>query len=352
VIEQAKTPRKEADMPIRVGLMGFGRIGRNFFRQVYNHPDIDVVAISELGSPEAVAYLLEFDTIYGKFPDEVSLDGKYLKAGRQSSRLVKGLRPDDMPWDAFDVDVVIDTTLQYRERAELQGHLESGAPRVIISRPSLGAIDSTLIHGVNSDSLGPQDRLISVSSATCQALGLMLKVLDDVSVVDRAMMTSVHAYTSDQKLSDAMAAELRRARSAAENLIPNMSWAPDVVTSIMPQLKGRVEGMAVNVPVPNGSCLDLAVQVRKPLSIEEINDAFRVASEGPLKGLLGYAAEPVVSSDVIGMSESVVYDSLASISMEGGLLKVIGWYDNGWGISARIVDTLLTIREFIRNGVA
>ncbi len=339
-------------MPIRVGLMGFGRIGRNFFRQVHNHEDIDIVAISELGSPEAVAYLLEYDTIYGHFPDEVKLDGKYLTAGRQKSRLVKGLRPDDMPWDAFDVDIVIDTTLQYRQRAELQGHLESGAPRVIVCRPALDSIDATLIHGVNHDSLGPQDSIISVSSATCQALGLMLKVLDDAAVVNHAMMTSVHAYTSDQKLSDAMAAELRRARSAAENLIPNMSWASDVVTEIMPQLKGRVEGMAVNVPVPNGSCLDLAVQLRKPLSIEEINEAFKTASEGSLAGWLGYAAEPVVSSDVIGLSESVVYDSLASISMEGGLVKIIGWYDNGWGIAGRVVDTVLTVREFIRKGVA
>ncbi len=339
-------------MPIRVGLMGFGRIGRNFFRQTYHHEDIDIVAISELGSPEAVAYLLEYDTIYGHFPDEVKLEGKYLTAGRQKSRLVKGLRPDDMPWDAFDVDIVIDTTLQYRQRAELQGHLESGAPRVIVCRPALDSIDATLIHGVNHDSLGPQDSIISVSSATCQALGLMLKVLDDAAVVNHAMMTSVHAYTSDQKLSDAMAAELRRARSAAENLIPNMSWASEVVTEIMPQLKGRVEGMAVNVPVPNGSCLDLAVQLRKPLSIEEINEAFKTASEGPLSGWLGYAAEPVVSSDVIGLSESVVYDSLASISMEGGLVKIIGWYDNGWGIAGRVVDTVLTVREFIRKGVA
>jgi glyceraldehyde 3-phosphate dehydrogenase len=332
--------------------MGFGRIGRNFFRQVYEHEDIDIVAISELGSPEAMAYLLEFDTIYGRFPHEVKLEGKYLSTGRQHARLVKGLRPEDMPWDVFDVDVVIDTTMKYRRKSELQGHLDSGAPRVILSRPALDPIDRTIIHGVNHESLGPQDRIISVASATCHALALALKVLDDAAVVDHAMMTSVHAYTSDQKLSDAMASELRRSRSAAENLIPNLSWAPDVVTKIMPQLAGRVEGMAVNVPVPNGSCLDLAVQVRKPMSIEEINEAFRVAAEGPMSEWLGYATEPVVSSDVIGMSESAVFDSLASISMEGGLAKIIAWYDNGWGITARIVDTLLTIREFIRKGVA
>jgi len=339
-------------MPIRVGLMGFGRIGRNLFRHAYDLEDIEIVAISDLGNPEAMAYLLEYDTIYGRFPSEVELEGKYLRVGRQRPRLVRGRSPEDMPWDAFDVDVVVDTTLQYRLRSELQGHLDSGAPRVILSRPALDEIDRTIIHGVNHDSLGPQDKIISVASATCHALALSLKVLNDSAVVEHAMMTSVHAYTSDQKLSDAMAGELRRSRSAAENLIPNMSWAPEVVTEIMPQLKGRVEGMAVNVPVPNGSCLDLAVQLRKPMSVGEINEAFRVASEGPLAGWLGYAAEPVVSSDVIGMSESAVYDSLASISLAGGLVKVIAWYDNGWGITARIVDTLKTIHGFIKKGVA
>jgi len=339
-------------MPIRVGLMGFGRIGRNLFRQVYDHEDIDIVAISDLGNPEAMAYLLEFDTIYGRFPAEVELEGKFLKVGRQSARLVKGRRPEDMPWDAFDVDVVIDTTLKYRYRKELQGHIDSGAPRVILSRPALDAIDRTIIHGVNHDSLGPQDQIISVASATCHALALTLKVLDDAATVDRAMMTSVHAYTSDQKLSDAMASELRRSRSAAENLIPNMTWAPEVVKGIMPQFKERLDGMAVNVPVPNGSCLDLAVQLRKPTSKEEINEAFRAAAEGPMKDWLSYAIEPVVSSDVIGMKESAVFDSLASISMDGGLAKVIAWYDNGWGITARIVETLLTIRDYIRKGVA
>jgi len=332
--------------------MGFGRVGRNFFRQAYRHEDIDIVAISELGSPESMAYLLEFDTIYGRFPDPVKLEGKYLSAGRQRSRIVRGLRPEDMPWDAFDVDVVIDTTLKYRRRSELQGHLDSGAPRVILSRPAIDPIDRTIIHGVNHDSLGPQDRIISVASATCHALALALKVLDDAGVVDHAMMTSVHAYTSDQKLSDAMSPELRRARSAAENLIPNRTWAPEVVSGILPQLKGRVEGMAVNVPVPNGSCLDLVARLRRPLTSEEINGTFLDAARGPLEGWLGYADEPVVSTDVIGLNESAVFDSLATISMEGGLVKIIAWYDNGWGITARIVETLLTIREFIRKGVA
>ena len=339
-------------MPIRVGLMGFGRIGRNIFRQVYDHGDIDIVAISDLGSPESMAYLLEYDTIYGRFPHPVELAGKYLKVGRHNTRLLRGTRPEEMPWDAYDVDVVIDTTLKYRRRAELQGHIDSGAKRVIMASPALDAIDRTLIHGVNHGDLSPEDRIISCSSGTCLALGIILKILDDAVGVERAMMTSVHAYTSDQKLSDAMAKELRRARSAAENLIPNKTWAPSVVAEIMPHLKGRIDGMAVNVPVPNGSNLDLAVQLKKTLSVDEVNAILAAAAEGEYKKWLGYATEPVVSSDVIGRSESAIFDSLATIAMDGGLVKVIAWYDNGWGITARIVDTLLSIRDFIKKGVA
>ena len=339
-------------MARRIGLMGFGRIGKNIFRQVCERDDIVIAAISDLGDPESMAYLLEYDTIYGRFPGEVLLDGRYLKAGRQRARLLKGTRPEEMPWDAFDVDVVIEATHAYRRRSELQGHLDSGARRVILSTPALDAIDRTIVHGVNHETLRAEDRIISCASATTHALGLLLKILDETIGVKRAMMTTVHAYTSDQKLSDAVARNLRRSRSAAENLIPNWSWSPKVVEQIMPHLSGKIDGMAINVPVPNGSNLDLSVQLRQDATAGEVNDIVRRAAEGPYRPWLEYATEPLVSSDVIENTHSAVFDSLATLALKGGLVKTISWYDNGWGYSARIVETLLALARLDGKEVA
>ena len=333
-------------MASRVGMMGFGRISRSIFRQVYQREDIQVVAISDLGDPESMAYLLEYDTIYGRFPGQVKLEGKYLAAGCQRARLLKGARPDEMPWDAFDVDVVVEATHQFRFRADLQCHLDSGAKRVILSTPAKDAIDRTIVHGVNHEHLLSTDRIISCSSGTTHTLGLLLKILDEAVGVEAALMTTVHAYTSDQKLSDAVAKNPRRSRSAAENLIPNWSWAPDVVGEMIPHLKGKVDGMAINVPVPNGSNLDLATQLSKTVSMDEVNEIVRAAADGPSNRWVEYATEPMVSSDVIGNPHSAVFDSLATVSLPGGLIKTVSWYDNGWGYAARIVETLETLAAF------
>lgn len=338
-------------MSLRIGIMGFGRIGRNLFRQAHDREDIDVVAISDLGSPEAMAYLLEYDTIYGRFPGEVELDGKYLKAGRQRARLLKGVTPEDMPWDAYEVDIVVESTGSYRLREQLEGHLNSGARRVILTTPALDEIDRTIVHGLNDDTLRPDDRLVSCASTTTHALGLTLKVLDEAVGVERALMTSVHAYSSNQKLSDTFTPDLRRSRSAAENLIPNSTWSPDTVEAMMPHLKGRIDGMAVNVPVPNGSNLDLTVQIRKELDKDALNAKVREAASGELGRYLAYADEPIVSSDVIGNAHSAIYDSLATLALPGGLVKTITWYDNGWGYAARILDTVTTMGGFLAEEV-
>ena len=339
-------------MAIRVGLMGFGRIGRNIFRQVHDRADIDLVAISDLGSPESMAYLLEYDTIYRRFPGEVGLEGKYLRAGRQHARLLKGTRPEEMPWDAFEVDVVVEATHAFRQRADLQGHLDAGARRVILSTPAIDAIDRTILPGVNHHDLRREDRIISCASATTHALGIMLAILDAAAGVRRAMMTTVHAYTSDQKLSDAAAVNPRRSRSAAENLIPNWSWSPAVVEQILPAMKGKVGGIAVNVPVPNGSNLDLAVQLERDLTVEEVNAAVRAAAEGAYQPWLEYATDPLVSSDVVGNPHSAIFDSLATIALKGGLVKTVSWYDNGWGYSARIVDVIVALARLDSAGAA
>jgi glyceraldehyde 3-phosphate dehydrogenase len=339
-------------MALRVGLMGFGRIGRNILRQVAERDDIRVAAIADLGDPRSMAYLFTWDTLYRKFRGTVRLEGRHLIAGRQRARLLKGGRPEDMPWDAYDVDVVVEATHAFRTRAELQGHIDSGARRVLLTAPALDAIDRTLVHGVNQDTLRPEDRIISCASATSHVLGIMLKILDESLGVRHAMMTSVHAYSSDQKLSDAVADNLRRSRSAAENLIPNWSWAPQVVGDLIPHLKGHIDGLAVNVPVPNGSNVDLVTRLSREADAERVNAVVRDAAMGPYARWLQYAAEPLVSSDVIATTRSAVFDSLATVSLKGGLVKTVTWYDNGWGYAARLVDTLEAIASFPSEGRA
>jgi len=332
---------------IRIGIMGFGRIGKNIFRQAYKDEDIEIVAISDLGTPESMAYLLEYDTIYGRFPDEVSLEGMYLQAGRQRTRLLRGTRPDEMTWDAYGADIVIDSTGAYRHRAELQGHIDAGAQRVILTTPAVDEIDRTIVHGINDQNLSPDDRVVSCASTTTHVLGLMIKILDDAVGVEHAMMTTVHAYSSDQKLSDAATPDLRRSRSAAENLIPNSTWSPDIVEKMLPHLEGKLGGIAINVPVPNGSNLDLSSQLKRTVTADEVNEIVRETAEGSLKGYVQYATEPIVSSDVIGNGHSAVFDSLATIALSGGLVKTICWYDNGWGYASRILETARTLGGFL-----
>ncbi len=323
------------------------RIGKNIFRQAYQSDDIEIVAISDLGTPESMAYLLEYDTIYGRFPDRVTLEGRYLSAGRQRARLLGGTRPEDMPWEAYGADIVIESTGAYRRRADLEGHLDAGARRVILTTPAIDEIDRTIVHGVNEDTLRAEDRLVSCASTTTHVLGLMIKILDDAVGVEHALMTTVHAYTSDQKLSDSATADLRRSRSAAENLIPNATWSPHLVERMLPHLKGKLDGIAINVPVPNGSNVDLSTQLKRDLSADEVNEIVREVAEGSLSAYVEYATEPIVSRDVIGNEHSAVFDSLATIALPGGLVNTITWYDNGWGYASRILDTARTLNEFV-----
>lgn len=330
-------------MAIRVGLMGFGRIGRNILRQVRENEAVDVVAISDLGDPDAMAYLLRYDTIYGRFPGTVTLDGKYLRADRQRARLLRGGQPGDMPWDLLGVDVVVEGTHAFRRREELQGHIDAGAGRVILTTPAKDSIDRTIVHGLNERHLRPEDRILSCASATTHALALTLAVLHENFGVECAMMTSVHAYTSDQKLSDAVATNLRRSRSAAENLIPNGSWAPMVAQELLPDLRGKITGIAINVPVPNGSNVDVTTWLRSPADVERVNAAFREAAGGTRSRYIECATDPLVSCDVVGNARSAVFDSLATMAMDNGLVKTVTWYDNGWGYAARVVDLIETL---------
>ena len=324
--------------PLRIALFGFGRIGRNIFRIGFNNPLFEFVAISDLGQPESMHYLLMRDSIHGTMSDEIKLDGNNLVYNNHKVRLLEGGTPGSIPWDAYDIDLVIDTTGVYRTREELQPHIDAGASRVFVTKPPKDQIDRIIIKGINETTIESSDKIISTTSATTQVLALMLKVLDDEFGVKQAMMTTVHAYTSDQPLADAVRSDLRRSRSAVENIIPNETWAPEYVSELMPQFKDKITGMAMNVPVANGSCVDLTTEMNTMPSIDEVNEAFRIASENELKDIIGYTEDPIVSSDAIGSGNTMVFDTKATMIASNKLLKTIAWFDNGWGFANRILE--------------
>ena len=325
---------------INIALFGFGRIGRNLFRLGYDNPKYNFVAISDFGSAEALHYLLVRDSIHGSMKDDVELDGNHLLVKEQKPRIISGGEPGNIPWDAFNVDIVIDATGRFLKRDELSAHLDSGAKRVIISRNPKDDIDRYVIPGINESSIHSSDKIISTTSSTTQVLALMLKMLDEEFGMQRAMMTTVHAYTSDQPLADAAGIDLRRSRSAVENIIPNTTSAPSIVEELMPQFSGKVDGIAFNVPVPNGSCVDLTTELNRMPSIEEANNAIKKYSDTSMKGIVGYTSDPIVSSDVIGREETMVYDEKATMITKDSLLKTLCWYDNGWGFASRILDVV------------
>ena len=325
---------------INIALFGFGRIGRNLFRLGYDNPKYNFVAISDFGSAEALHYLLVRDSIHGSMKDDVELDGNHLLVKEQKPRIISGGEPGNIPWDAFNVDIVIDATGRFLKRDELSAHLDSGAKRVLISRNPKDDIDRYVIPGINESSIHSSDKIISTTSSTTQVLALMLKMLDEEFGMQRAMMTTVHAYTSDQPLADAAGVDLRRSRSAVENIIPNTTSAPSIVEELMPQFSGKVDGIAFNVPVPNGSCVDLTTELNRMPSIEEANNAIKKYSDTSMKGIVGYTSDPIVSSDVIGRKETMVYDEKATMITKDSLLKTLCWYDNGWGFASRILDVV------------
>ncbi len=325
---------------INIALFGFGRIGRNIFRLGYDNPNYNFVAVSDFGSPEALHYLLSRDSVHGSMKDEVALKGNHLIVKDQSVRIIRGGKPGDIPWDAFDVDFVIDATGQSLTRNELELHIEAGANRVFTTKNPKEIIDRYVIPGINEETIKLEDKIISTTSSTTQVLALMVKMLDEKFGLERAMMTTVHAYTADQPLADAAGIDLRRSRSAAENIIPNTTNAPAIIEQIMPKFKGKIDGIAFNVPVPNGSCVDLTTQLTKTPTVNEANEAIKDYAKNSLNGIVGYTADPIVSSDVSGRKETMVFDEKATMITKDALLKTLCWYDNGWGFSKRILEMI------------
>ncbi|MGY8781848.1 MAG: type I glyceraldehyde-3-phosphate dehydrogenase [Fidelibacterota bacterium] len=330
---------------VNIALFGFGRIGRNIFRLGYDNPKYNFVAISDFGSLEALHYLLVRDSIHGKMKDEVTIDGNYLKVKDQKVRVISGGQPGTIPWDIYDVDIVIDATGRFLKKEDLALHLKSGAKKVFTTRNPEETIDRYVIPGINDSSIKLSDKIISTTSSTTQVLALMVKMLDECFGLERAMMTTVHAYTADQPLADAAGIDLRRSRSAVENIIPNSTLAPSIVEEIMPKFKGKLDGIAFNVPVPNGSCVDLTTELKNIPTVEEANQAIKEYSEKSLRGIVGYTDDPIVSSDVRGREETMVFDEKATMITKDALLKTLCWYDNGWGFSKRILDVINAYAE-------
>jgi glyceraldehyde 3-phosphate dehydrogenase len=321
--------------------MGFGRIGRNLFRILYQSEDIKLTAISDIADHKALEYLLRFDTIFGQFPDEVSIkeDNLYV-AGRQIPMLAEQ-EPGDVPWGDLGVDVVIEATAHKWSRTQLEKHLERGAKRVILCAPPQDPPDITVVMGVNDDRLKSEHRIISNGSCTAHCAAPIVKILLEAFGIRRSFLSTVHAYTNQQRLADVPAEDKRRGRAAAENIIPQQTDAALMVSALIPEVEGRISGGSMNVPVPNGSVVDLVCWHDKPVTTTAINEVVRTAaSTDKWREIIDYEDEPIVSSDIIRSPYSATFDSLATMVMGDHVSKTLAWYDNGWGYAHRVVDLI------------
>jgi glyceraldehyde 3-phosphate dehydrogenase len=329
----------------RVAINGFGRIGRSVFRILSQREDTEVVAINDIGPDESLAYLFKYDTVMGTFPGEVKLGGGRLHAGIQSPLMTAIGQPEELPWKENGIDVVIESTGIFRTREKLESHFVAGAKKVLLTVPAKDAIDATVVLGVNDADLKPEHRIVSNASCTTNCLAPVAKVLNDNFGIIKGFMTTVHAYTNDQRLADVPHKDLRRSRAAAENIIPTTTGAAKAVGKVLPELDGKLDGMAMRVPVPDGSVVDLVAMLEKNPSAQEINAAVERAAAGPMKDILEYCTEPVVSSDIIGNRHSSIFDSLVTQVGEKGMVRILSWYDNEWGYSNRVVDLVGRLAE-------
>ncbi|MCV7171629.1 type I glyceraldehyde-3-phosphate dehydrogenase [Mycobacterium manitobense] len=335
-------------MTIRVGVNGFGRIGRNFFRALDaqkhegKNTDIEIVAVNDLTDNETLAHLLKFDSILGRLPYDVEVDGEEIIVGGHK---LKGLSikegPSALPWGDLGVDVVVESTGIFTKRDKAQGHLDAGAKKVIISAPASDE-DITIVLGVNDDKYDGSQNIISNASCTTNCLGPLAKVLNDEFGIVKGLMTTIHAYTQDQNLQDGPHKDLRRARAAAINIVPTSTGAAKAIGLVLPELKGKLDGYALRVPIPTGSVTDLTAELNKPGTVDEINAAFKAAADGPLKGILKYYDAPIVSSDIVTDPHSSLFDSGLTKVIDNQA-KVVSWYDNEWGYSNRLVDLVALV---------
>ena len=327
---------------MKIAINGFGRIGRSVFRVVSQRPDsgIDIVAINDIADDEMTGYLLKYDTVMGQFPGEVTISDGILEAGGHRVKLLTEPDPAELPWAELGIDVVIEATGVFRTRQAVMKHVEAGAKRVILTVPAKDQLDATVVLGVNDDDLVPDVQIVSNASCTTNCLAPIAKILDDEFGIKRGVMTTVHAYTNDQRLADVPHADFRRSRAATENIIPTTTGAAKAVGEVLPQLDGKLDGIAMRVPVPDGSTVDLVVELETDVTVDQVNAAVRKAAEGPMKGIVQYSEAPLVSTDIIGNPHSSIFDAPLTQVLAGNTVKVFSWYDNEWGYSNRVVDLI------------
>ncbi len=326
-------------MAIKLGINGFGRIGRLVFRAILERQskDFDIVGVNDLTDAATLGHLFKYDSVHGRYNGTVAVEGDELVVGGERFKVFSEKDPANLPWGDLGCDVVIESTGIFVSQEKAMLHVKAGAKKVLISAPAKGAVDATVVLGVNDDTLTGQEQIVSNASCTTNCLAPMVKVLDELLGVESGFMTTVHAYTADQRLQDAPHRDLRRARAAALSIVPTTTGAAKAVGLVLPHLKGKMDGFALRVPVPDGSLTDFTAVVRKEASAEDINAAFREAAGGSLKGILEYSDEPLVSADIVHNPHSCIFDSDSTMA-SGKLVKVVGWYDNEWGYSNRTVD--------------
>jgi glyceraldehyde 3-phosphate dehydrogenase len=330
-------------MTIRVGINGFGRIGRNVFRYAIKNPEIEIVAINDLTDAKTLAHLLKFDSVHGTFDQDVSVNGSNIVVSGKEIKITAERDPAQLPWKDLNVDVVVESTGRFTDKKDAEKHIQAGAKKVIISAPASNE-DITIVMGVNENNYDPTNHhIISNASCTTNCLAPFAKVLHEKFGIVKGLMSTVHSYTNDQQILDLPHKDLRRARAAAESIIPTSTGAAKAVALVLPELKGKLNGMAFRVPTPNVSLVDLVCEFEKEVSVESINNALKEAADGHLKGILNFSDLPLVSRDYNGNTASSTIDSLSTMVMEGKLAKIVSWYDNESGYSHRVVDLILFI---------
>lgn len=328
-------------MAVKLAINGFGRIGRLAFRVAFGRKDeFEFVGINDLTDPNTLGHLLKYDSVHGKFPGEVKVEDNFMVVDGMKIPVTAERNIENLPWK--DVDVVLESTGVFRKREPLQKHLDNGARKVVLSAPAKEPLDATVVLGVNDDILTGNEKMISNASCTTNCLAPMVKVLNDNFGIEKGFMVTVHAYTNDQRILDFPHKDLRRARNAASNTIPTTTGAAKAVGLVIPELAGKLNGYAIRVPVPDGSITDFSALLKKEVTKEEINAAMKEAAEGPMKGIIEYCDDPIVSSDIVGNPASCIFDSLLT-DVQGSMVKIVGWYDNEYGYSCRIIDLIARI---------
>ncbi len=335
--------------PPRVAINGFGRIGRTITRIAKLRRHFDVIAVNDLAEPDDLAYAFKYDSVHGVYPGEVKLDGSEMTIDNDPFLVLREPDPARLPWREMDVDYVVESSGRFRQIAELEKHLNAGAKRVVLTVPCKDPLAATLVMGVNDHVVTPDARIISNASCTTNCVAPIAKVINDRFEIVRGLMTTVHAYTSDQRLVDAPHKDKRRSRNAATNIVPTSTGAARAVGLVIPELAGKLDGMAMRVPVPDGSVVDLTVELGCDVTVEDINQAMANAASGPMQSILSYCTEPIVSGDIIGNSHSSIFDAALTQVIDKRMAKVVSWYDNEWGYSTRVEELIQRISAMDEN---